>query len=89
MVNPNMLKLGVTQLKELGLTNPIKQPNATHKGNAVDNTSPTSSIQSLRLRLGFASKSFDEMPQRSGGDRVLGFVGFGLRELVAETDKRD
>lgn len=38
---PVIVHLGCTQLKELGFTSPIKHPNATHNGNAVDIPSPT------------------------------------------------
>ncbi|KAM1805278.1 hypothetical protein ACFX12_031051 [Malus domestica] len=61
-VMPKMVQLGVTQMKELGLTSTNRHPKATHIGNAVDTDSPTSSTQSLKLLVTFALELFDEMP---------------------------
>lgn len=60
-VMPMTVHWGLTQLNELGFTNPNKQPRATHKGKAVDIASPTASIE-----LFFAVSAFDELPQRTG-----------------------
>lgn len=73
-VKPKKLSLGVTQLNELGLKSPNRQPNATHKGNAVDTVSLTASTQSLKLLLPFVLKLFDEMPERTGATDDCGFL---------------
>lgn len=77
-VMPKMVQLGVTQLKELGLTSPSRHPKATHIGNAVDTDSPTSSNQSLKLLVAFALELFDEMPQWSGASDKRSFLAVGM-----------
>ena len=77
-VNPKKLNLGVTQLKEAGLSKPNRHPKATQIGKALDTASLAASTQSRKLRLPLALKLLEEMPEPSGATeekRLLGFRG--------------